>query len=327
MHQVTVAPTGCSFPVEDGEDILGAGRRSGVWLPFECGWGSCSTCKVTLVEGEVESLFPDAPAIDERDHRRRRIIICQSTPRSDIVIRPLSVSMQAPPERPTSDRTGTLLGFEDLGPDIRRFTFELDGPIAYRAGQHAIVELARGLTRCYSMASTPCGSTVQFVAKRYRGRAGSTALFELAPAQRVGITIPFGAMWLREADCPIVLIAGGTGISAILALAAQLAKESTTRQVLAFYGAASRPELVLAHELAAHLGALEDGRLWEVLEAPPASWSGSRGYVTDALRAHLDAGLDAHYYLAGPPPMVDATLALLRCLEVPLDRIFYDRFG
>lgn len=327
MFKVTVGPEGPSFSVSPGEDILGAGRRQGVWLPFECGWGSCSTCKVTLLEGEVELLFPEAPALDERDRRRRRIIVCQSTPRSDLVIRPLSVSSEAPEERPTLDRIATLAAVEELGPNIRRFTFEADQPVAYRPGQHAIVELRSGLKRCYSMAAVPAGTRVQFVAKRYGDRPGSSALFELLLSQRVQITIPFGDMWIRDSALPIVLIAGGTGISAILALAAQLAAGADARPVRVFYGAATRPELVLAEELEGHVEAVADGKLWVVLESPPPGWSDSRGYVTDALEAHLQAGFDAHYYLAGPPPMVDATLALLRRLEVPVDRIHYDRFG
>jgi len=327
MFKVTVAPEGPTFSVRPGEDILGAGRRQGVWLPFECGWGSCSTCKVTLLEGEVELLFPEAPALGERDRRRRRIIVCQSTPRSDVVIRPLSVSSEAPVERPTSDLSATLTDFEELGPNIRRFTFEADEPVAYRAGQHAIVELRSGLKRCYSMASIPKGTRVQFVAKRYGDRPGSSALFELLPSQRVGITIPFGDMWLRDSALPIVLIAGGTGISAILTLAAQLAVDVDARPVRAFYGAATRPELVLVEELEGHVQTLADGKLWVALESPPPGWSHSRGYVTDALEEHLRAEFDAHYYLAGPPPMVDSTLALLRRFEVPVDRIHYDRFG
>ncbi|WP_372481652.1 2Fe-2S iron-sulfur cluster-binding protein, partial [Rhodococcus zopfii] len=46
-YRVTVEPSGDSFVVRPGENILAAGRRAGVWLPFECGWGSCGTCKAT----------------------------------------------------------------------------------------------------------------------------------------------------------------------------------------------------------------------------------------------------------------------------------------
>ncbi len=327
MFTVTVVPEGITFAVRPGEDILRAGRRQGVWFPFECGWGSCATCKAILVEGQVEVLFPEAPALSERDHRRKRIVLCQSTPVTDVSIRPVSVSTEPSSVRPTCDREATLVGWEELGPEIRRFIFEVDGPVSYRAGQYAILDLGAGLRRCFSMASLPTDRRLQFVAKRYSGGAGSNALFELAPSSRIGISLPFGDMWLREGARPVVLIAGGTGISAILALAAHGAALQDRRRVWAFYGAATHAELVLAEELRKHVESVPGGRVHFVLESPPRDWSGSVGYVTEALRTHLSAIGDADFYLAGPPPMVDGTLALLKAAEVSLDRIHFDRFG
>ncbi len=327
VFSVQVAPGGQSFTVEPGENILAAGRRQGVWLPFECGWGSCSTCKVTLVSGEVKLLLPDAPAVDERDQRRRRIIVCQTTPLSDLVIRPVRVDTEPPPERPVVDRTGRLRKVEDLGPDIRRLGFDLDGPARYRSGQHAVVTLDGGLLRCYSMANAPNGPQVDLVVKRYAGRPGSTAMFALEEGDCLPMTLPFGDMWIRDGAAPIVLIAGGTGISAVHALAAELATRRQDREVTAFYGARSLPELVLASELEAHITRLGRGRYHFVLEHPPLQWTHARGYVTDALARHLSVAPDGHYYLAGPPPMVDASLDFLKGLDVGLDRIHYDRFG
>ena len=44
-----------------------AGLRSGLGMPYECNAGSCGTCKVELVEGQVESLRPDAPGLTDFD--------------------------------------------------------------------------------------------------------------------------------------------------------------------------------------------------------------------------------------------------------------------
>src|SRR4051794_25257509 len=96
-HVVTIEPSGRSFTVEEGETILGAARRAGIWLQFECGWGSCGMCKATLVEGDVKCMLPDAPALSERDQRRRRIILCQSVPESDVVLKGCTL-MEGPPE-------------------------------------------------------------------------------------------------------------------------------------------------------------------------------------------------------------------------------------
>ena len=50
-YQVTVEPTGDVIEVEEGQTILAAALRQGVWLPFACGHGTCGTCKVQVLEG------------------------------------------------------------------------------------------------------------------------------------------------------------------------------------------------------------------------------------------------------------------------------------
>ena len=325
--EVAVTPDGSTFEVREGERILAAARRAGIWLPFECGWGSCATCKVTLIDGEVDLLFADAPAMTPRDARRRRVLTCQTTPRSDLVIKPLWVSDRPREELPTADYRGELVAADELGPEIRRFRFRLDRPAGYREGQYAILDLGECLRRCYSMSNLQGSSDIEFVAKRYAGRPGSERLFCLPPGSEIGLELPYGDMWLRPGDRTAVLIAGGTGISPILALARRLHQDADPRPVRVFYGAGSRAELVCWDELRSLVDCLPDGRLHGALLQPDDAWSGTVGFVTHALDRHLVDGADVTYYLAGPPPMVDAVLERLRDWGVELTQIHYDSFG
>ncbi len=323
--EVRIAGTDVCFRVSSGERILGAARRAGVWLPFECGWGSCSTCKTTLVEGDVKLLYPDAPALDPRDNRRRRFLACQSTACSDLTVKVLRTGPAD--ERPTRDYQAALVTADDLGPNIGRFRFRLDSTSTYRPGQHAILELGAGLRRCYSMACLPGGDTVEFIAKRYPGGAGSAALFSLSPGDLVPVELPYGDMWLRSGERDVVLIAGGTGLSPIIALLRQLVDTGTARQVHVFYGANTEAELVCWDELQALVARLPSAQLHGALARPAEGWPGATGFVTDALGPRLATLTDAEHYLAGPPVMVDVVLALLREHHTPIDRIHYDRFG
>ena len=326
-YRITVTPGGEDFELHEGERILTAARRAGVWLPFECGWGSCGTCKVTLVEGEVLSLFDGAPAVHPRDAKRGRILACQSTARSDLILKPVWTDVSPRAHLGTGDYTAELTAVDELGPDIRRFHFQLDRTVTYREGQYAVLELEPQLRRCYSMAAASGDSQVQFIAKRYGGGQGSGALFSLPLHAVVPIELPYGDMWLRHDDRPILLIAGGTGISAILALAHRLAVVGDPRPVHAFYGAGSEPELVCRQQLADLVEGLPDGRLRTATAHPCADTSILTGFVTDALMAHPEGLETAHIYLAGPPPMVDAVLSMLHTRKVSLDNIHYDRFG
>jgi len=351
-HHVTVAGTGQSFDVQHGDRILAAGRRAGVWFPFECGWGSCGTCKVTLVEGETELLFPQAPCVDPRDARRGRIVACQSTPTGDIVLKASRTPDGPAPDRATADHRARLVSRQELGPDIARFVFALDAPATYRPGQYAILELAPGLRRCYSMAGLPGSADVSFIAKRYPDHPGSERLFRLAAGAQIHAELPYGDMWVRDSQRPVALVAGGTGISAILAMTRQLAASGTAgagaqvdgvagaqvdagtgarvdagRPVHVFFGAGARAELVCWDELAQATSRLPEGHLHGALLHPDADWNGTVGLVTEALAERLPDLADADFYVAGPPVMTDAVRALLRGHDVQLDRIRFDSFG
>ncbi|MCQ4079118.1 2Fe-2S iron-sulfur cluster binding domain-containing protein [Streptomyces sp. RB6PN25] len=326
-YRVTLANTGETFEVGEGDRILAAARRAGVWLPFECGWGSCGTCKVTVVEGEADLLFAEAPAMDARDARRRRMVTCQSRPLSDLVIKPTWVSDEPRPELPTADHKAQLVEVEELGLQICRFRFQLEGEAVYRAGQYAILELAPKLRRCYSMSDLPGSPVVELIAKRYEGRPGSEQLFRLPVGSSINMELPYGDMWLREGLRPVVLIAGGTGVSPILALVRQLVESGDQRPVRVFYGATTQDQLVCWDELASLVDRLPSGRLHGALLTGGDSWVGTTGLVTDALTPYLEAMADSDIYLAGPPPMVNAVRVLLREHSVQFDRIHYDSFG
>ncbi len=327
VHEVRIADSDARFPVLEGERILRAARRAGVWLPFECGWGSCGTCKVTLLEGEASALFDEAPSVTPRDARRGRILACQSSATTDLVIKPAWVSREPRPEFNTDSCAAVLVEEDAVGPDIRRFRFQLDRAIAYREGQHAILDLGGGLRRCYSMANLSGSADVDFIAKRYDGRPGSERLFSLGKGAEISIEVPYGEMWVRDSERPICLVAGGTGVAPILGMLRRLAGMSDSRRTHVFFGANRREELVCWEEVVDLAGDLDNGQVTGALARPEPGWDGVRGFVTDALSRALPDLTRASFYIAGPPAMTDAVLALLKESGVQLDRIHYDSFG
>ena len=49
------------FECSVGENMLYAGLRGGLTLPYECGTGTCGTCKARLTSGDTASAWPEAP--------------------------------------------------------------------------------------------------------------------------------------------------------------------------------------------------------------------------------------------------------------------------
>ncbi|MFC2253504.1 2Fe-2S iron-sulfur cluster-binding protein [Labrys portucalensis] len=327
-HKIKIAPDGPTFEALPNETILQAARRNGQTLPYECGWGSCGTCKVGLVEGSVVLIFKDAPAVSPRDARRGRILACQCRPTSDIIITPPAGEWAGMP-LPCFERTAELNAVEELAPEIRRFTFRIEGGADFLPGQYAILHLPDDVRRSYSMCNLPDGETLQFIAKRYRGGVGSNALADLAPGSRITIEAPFGVCTLRRKPGRKVFVAGGTGVSPILSMISQAAQEAIDfdAPVDVIYGARTPADLAAGDELGAAIARIPHARYTPVVEAPPEGWVHQQGYVTDAITALVEAPTQAEFYVAGPPVMVNTVKVQLKEAGVPITQVHYDSFG
>jgi ring-1,2-phenylacetyl-CoA epoxidase subunit PaaE len=85
--EVTVIQDGTrkSYFLTKGDDnILDAGLRNGIELPYSCKGGVCSTCRCRLVEGEVD--MDVNFALEDYEVARGFILACQSYPATDKVV-------------------------------------------------------------------------------------------------------------------------------------------------------------------------------------------------------------------------------------------------
>ena len=53
-YELTIEPLGATIEVEEGQTLLDAALRQGIYIPHACGHGLCGTCKVQVSEGEVD---------------------------------------------------------------------------------------------------------------------------------------------------------------------------------------------------------------------------------------------------------------------------------
>ncbi|MBE3596928.1 MAG: 2Fe-2S iron-sulfur cluster binding domain-containing protein [Hydrogenibacillus sp.] len=330
---MTIETADLSFTVEDGETILGAARRNGIYLPFECGWGSCGTCKATLISGEIRYLLENPPAISERDRKRGRIAICQATPVSDVILR-ASVLERLPEHLQTRDVCAVVESIVEVTPDLTHFYLRPEEAVSYEPGQYAIFRLGPELRRAYSMANLPGDEAgLEFIIRRYPGKPGSEAVFRLRPGSRVMLEFPYGGAYFRMTGRPNVLVAGGTGIAPMLAIARALVARRADPGIgefphYLFYGARSPVDLAGLEALYALSARFPQLAVVPVVDVPDAEWRGETGLVTDVLERRLSEPWSAYtFYVAGPPVMVNAVVRRLRDRGVPLTQVYYDAFG
>jgi propane monooxygenase reductase subunit len=133
------------------------------------------------------------------------------------------------------------------------------------------------------------------------------------------VTGPYGVFTLRSSSPRrLVFIGGGAGMAPILSLLRSL---SGGREATYYYGARTEGDLFHLDELA-QLPA----RFVPALSEDSNGWAGECGLITDVVdRLEGDlAEVDA--YVCGPPPMVEAAIALLERRGVPEAHVYFDKF-
>ena len=181
------------------------------------------------------------------------------------------------------------------------------------------------------MAGLPTSGQLEFMIKAYPDGKFSSLLSggAIAEGQTLTVTGPYGVFTLRRSsERPLLFVGGGAGMAPILGLLRAMAEEESDRQAVFYYGARTPTDLFHLDELAELESRLPNFRFVPALSDcdEGTEWEGERGLITDVVqRCEEDlAGMDA--YLCGPPPMVDAAIAMLDAGGVPEDRIFYDKF-
>ena len=84
--QITIQPSGHSFPIEPHETILEAAIRHGYILPYSCHDGVCGTCKGKVLQGRVDYGKHQDSALTELEKTAGMALFCCARPLSDLII-------------------------------------------------------------------------------------------------------------------------------------------------------------------------------------------------------------------------------------------------
>ena len=114
----------------------------------------------------------------------------------------------------------------------------------------------------------------------------------------------------------------------ILSLLSSMAESGNERPATYYYGARKQSDLFGLEELARLQSELERFTFVPALSEvdPDDSWDGETGLITEVVERMEDDLGDVDAYLCGPPPMVDAAIALLERRGCAEARIYYDKF-
>ncbi|MBL6751045.1 MAG: 2Fe-2S iron-sulfur cluster binding domain-containing protein [Nevskia sp.] len=333
-YSITIEPLGQTVEATEGQTILDACLRAGVWLPHACGHGLCATCKVQVVDGEVELGAASPFALMDFEREERKALACCAVAQSDLVIEAAVDEDPDARHHPVRDFAGRVSRIVDLSPTIKGIHVELDGEgIAFQAGQYVQVRIpGEDAPRAFSLANPPGqGTHVELNVRRVPGGKGTGYLHErLAVGDPLALSGPFGRFFVRTSDPqPLLFLAGGSGLSSPRSMILDLLAQGETRQITLVYGARNRAELYYHAELQALAAAHANFHYLPALSEPTAAcaWDGFTGFVHEAAAAHFGGDFRGHRaYLCGPPPMIEACIRSLMQGRLFERDIFTEKF-
>ncbi|ROQ28794.1 pyridoxamine 5'-phosphate oxidase family protein [Gallaecimonas pentaromativorans] len=237
-----------------------------------------------------------------------------------------------------------VMAVQDEAEQIRSFYLTPQGAALpdFAPGQHLALRLAvpgqdKAVVRTYSLSCAPADEFLRISVKR-EGLASSFLHDAIVAGSVLQTRAPEGNFYIDvESSRPLVLLAGGIGITPLLSMAREALARNTQRaeprRVYLFHSARSLAQLPFRQELddlvAGSQGVFKVVRLLSEPE-PEATVGEAFDHVGRLSMDHLKAVLpfdDYDFYLCGPGPYTQGVYDGLRAMGMDDCRIHAEAFG
>ena len=185
-------------------------------------------------------------------------------------------------------------------------------------------------TRNYSLSDCPGKDCLRITMRREKGGVVSEYFHDHVKVDDIVLLgMPSGAFTLQTSRRPVMLIAGGIGITPLLSMYKYLS-EHTSKQGCLIQCVNNGSERVFFREISQY----HTNRTKAVaLHAEPLANEQQgvhydfKGYLTTAILRELMVSSATEFYLCGPPAFMRHALGLLQALRVDESNVFYEFFG
>lgn len=314
------------IPCEPNELVADAAYRAKINIPLDCRDGACGTCKCHCESGTftMGDYIDDALAADEAESGY--VLTCQMRPTSDCVVRVPASSAACKTEVGTHGGKVTRI-VRDSATTVS-FSLQAERPLAFLPGQYVNLMVPGSKEmRSYSFSSAPNSTELSFLIRDVPGGLMSTYMRSKAQTDDfMMFTGPYGSFYLRPAQRPILMLAGGTGLAPFLSMLLWLKDNPTTHPIRLAYGVNTNADLVELGTLADLKATLPDFDFF-TCTVDRDSGHPRLGYVTDHLTAdHLNDG-NVDVYVCGPPPMVEGVRKWMTEARITPRNFLFEKFS
>jgi ferredoxin-NADP reductase len=220
---------------------------------------------------------------------------------------------------------------------VKSLLLALAQPLGHRAGQHVDVRLTADdgyqAQRSYSISSAPEDELLSLTVERViDGEVSPYLVDELRIGDRLQLRGPIGGhfVWASDSSDPLCLIAGGAGVTPLMAMLRHRDRAPRRLPAVLIYSARSLNDVIYRNELDAM--AQRDRNLnviYALTREQPEGWQGHRGRIDKKLLAGtcLSPSQRPAIYVCGPSGFVENVSGALVDLGFDAFRIKTERFG
>lgn len=328
-----------------GDKILNIGLNNALDLPYECGSGTCGTCKARLISGKIIDQWPEAPGHKYLKKKKGEFLMCQCAAETDLVLEVESFvhTMEAGACVPAAMK-GRISSAKLLAPGVMSLQIELDQTVDFDAGQFMLIQFpdVAGF-RGWSMVNYQRhAQTLEFVVKKKPDGVLSDWMFS-NNCENIEVDLfgPLGsATFYSRLEKNIVCIAGGSGIAGIMSILSRASQDGYFSQYKGdiFFGVRTMADTFFLDELSEFRRqcgdnlnvtiVLSDGDVPASAQTDYPQLVFDSGYVHEVASRKMEGRFDnIRAYLAGPSPLVNGAIGMLLRARVTTDNIRYDKFS
>lgn len=229
---------------------------------------------------------------------------------------------------------GFIKSKEIIAEGTLKVVFELDEKVTFKPGQYVFVNLPkllypddRGARRQFSINNSPNKSNILTITTRLSDSGFKKTLKELAVGSSVELGPVAGVFILPEdTSQPLVLIAGGIGITPFLSMLSHIKETKRPYKVTLVYSNRNQSSTAFLNEVQEFAKSLPDFKLILTM-TEDNGWTGEKRKIDAGFIKEFFPKVNENLYMVvGPPGMVDAIRRVLSEVGIKEESIKFENF-